>query len=412
MSHWIQFFLRGIKLLHREAWQRSLPHGLVSWRYLWPGGNEQVRQHRQLWWHSNARWPRLLWCGLEFWLWLRWVTWRGPRATWSVVKQNQLSHPNGLNLWQNYLQALKLTLGWCIAPRELAMFGLNQQPERALNYVYSQETPAYHHLRNQALGVRPESLRCIQNKVALAELLATAGVPMVPTVQCAAASSHMAWAAAVGSQTQVFCKMRSGNQGRGAFAAWQGADGWQGQTFTGQPLPDTQTVHDAWLNLLTLGDALVHPLLRNHPALASLAHDGRETITLRLITEWRQGVVTPLWPTLEVPLGLSTFGRTRYGLVAIDVQTGVLQYQVMPLTVSAPADHAIQALLAQPEQQRTVPHWLGLCAASLTAHALFPDVKAIAWDWVITPECPLLLEGNTGWGTATPQILNKGLLIS
>jgi hypothetical protein len=57
-----------------------------------------------------------------------------------------------------------------------------------------------------------------------------------------------------------------------------------------------------------------------------------------------------------------------------------------------------------------VPHWQALVAASLAAHRQFPDVCAIAWDWIITPEGPLLLEGNTGWGTATPQLILGGFL--
>ena len=64
--------------------------------------------------------------------------------------------------------------------------------------------------------------------------------------------------------------------------------------------------------------------MRNHLALAHLAYDGRETITLRLITECRQGLITPLWPTLEVIIGLSPQGRTNYAFFAIDVPTGVV----------------------------------------------------------------------------------------
>jgi hypothetical protein len=51
-----------------------------------------------------------------------------------------------------------------------------------------------------------------------------------------------------------------------------------------------------------------------------------------------------------------------------------------------------------------------LVIASERAHAVFPDVWAIAWDWVLTPEGPVLLEGNSGWGTTLPQRLEGGLL--
>ena len=57
-----------------------------------------------------------------------------------------------------------------------------------------------------------------------------------------------------------------------------------------------------------------------------------------------------------------------------------------------------------------IPFWSELRKGALASHALFPDVYAIAWDYVVTPDGPLLLEGNTGWATRMPQIFNGGLL--
>ena len=34
--------------LRREVWQRRLPHGLLSPRYLWPGRDRRIRAHRGL----------------------------------------------------------------------------------------------------------------------------------------------------------------------------------------------------------------------------------------------------------------------------------------------------------------------------------------------------------------------------
>jgi len=57
-----------------------------------------------------------------------------------------------------------------------------------------------------------------------------------------------------------------------------------------------------------------------------------------------------------------------------------------------------------------LPHWPALVWASHQAQTEFPDLWAIAWDWVITPSGPVLLEGNTGWGTTTSQIIQGGFL--
>lgn len=408
-THWP--LLRVLQIFQRLLWQRHLPHGLVSWRYLWPRGDAQIIAHRQLWWRSHTRGPRALWCAMELVLWLRWVLWHGPRSTWVVVKHLPSdSRVSDTSMGVRYWRALKLTLGWCIAPHEWRLFGLDQHPERALSYVYLQETGAYHALRNQARGVQAQSLRCLQDKTALAKRLAACGVPMVPDLQCVPAHSAIPWAKAVAGQTQVFCKMRSGNQGQGAFAAWQTSSGWQGQRFTGRPLPDTPAVETAWQQLLTLDDALVQPLLQNHPDLAHLAHDGRETITLRLITDWQQNQPRPLWPLLEVPIGRTLQGRTHYGFLAIDVYGGVIQHQVGGATSNTLQMPQFEALLAQLPQARTVPYWEAVIQASLTAHQHFSDVQSIAWDWVITSNGPILLEGNSGWGLAVPQSMAQGFI--
>jgi hypothetical protein len=50
-----------------------------------------------------------------------------------------------------------------------------------------------------------------------------------------------------------------------------------------------------------------------------------------------------------------------------------------------------------------VPFWAQIPCDSLKAHRSLPKVWAIAWDWVITPDGPVLLEGNGGWGLSEAQ---------
>jgi len=58
----------------------------------------------------------------------------------------------------------------------------------------------------------------------------------------------------------------------------------------------------------------------------------------------------------------------------------------------------------------TLPDWPLLIDASHRAQAQFPGIWAIAWDWVLTADGPVLLEGNVGWGGAVPQQLQGGWL--
>jgi len=66
--------------------------------------------------------------------------------------------------------------------------------------------------------------------------------------------------------------------------------------------------------------------------------------------------------------------------------------------------------LASLAGKRRIPDWPTVHDLAIAAHAAFPTIQAIAWDFVLTPIGPRLLEGNTNWGVFIPQWLSGGLL--
>lgn len=406
---------RRAALLREEFRQRRLPHGLLGWRYLWPGGDQRIRRHRQLWWRSGARWPRPLWLLIQCWLWLRWVLWFGWRASWRAVRRlgPEAAKRHGLSQARQFPRVLRLALGWCIPPGDAYRFGLLQDSDRALDYVYDHELPAYHSWRSAALGLGPgqASLALLQDKLALARELSSLGLPMVQTHCCVAKTAAPdILAGHLQGLDRVFCKTRSGNQGRGAFTAWRTGSGWAGRGFEGRELPDTAAVEAAWRRLRTLDDALVQPYLTNHPDLAALI-EGEDAITVRYITRRQDNGLTCLSAVLESPIGQDeNTGHTGYVFLPIDAPSGRLLPWPRPEWLHGPACAALRQLWARAPEDCTLPDWTTLTMASHRAHARFPEIWAIAWDWVLTPDGPVLLEGNAGWGAAVPQLLNGGFL--
>jgi hypothetical protein len=285
----------------------------------------------------------------------------------------------------------------------------------ALDYVFDQEIQAYHAWRNKDLGFNQASHQLLQDKARFAECVAAQGISVVPNLARVPKfepdlaplreSLHCAG--------HVFCKMNSGNQGRGAFAAWQVTQGWAGRSYSGAALSDTGAVENAWRQLLLLDDALIQPCLANHPELAPLAGLD-ELITVRFISQWQDdgAGLACLSAILEVPAGLSKKGQIFYANLPILAETGELR----PATqASLTPDGAVRAALERVAYlaglQPALPGWGELVSASYRAHALFTDVRAIAWDWAITPDGPVLLEGNSGWGLGNLQVLSAiGLL--
>lgn len=392
---------------------RALPHGLLGWRYLFPGSDRRILLHRQIWWQAGGRWPRVIWLAFELWLALRWrvfhalpACWRAVRRLGATVRQNE-----GISLKRQAAIVLDLAFAWGIPPHQVYQFGLYRRSERALDYIYDLEVPAYQQWRNRARGGTGLGMKIIQDKRALAEKLGGLGIPVVDSRRVVPRTdAPPALASLLPPGAKVFCKTRSGNRGIGAFSACCENGELRGQTFEGQALTDAEAVEAAWRGLCQRDDALIQPLLENHPTLAGLAHN-EEVITVRYISRWQGQEIACLSATLEVPTGRhEKSGHTQYQVLPINAESG----QLHPF---APQGHWSEKLTSdanrfweKAEPIGNLPDWHALVQFTRRAHSEFTGIDAIAWDWVLTPQGPILLEGNTGWGTATPQVLNGGLL--
>lgn len=402
---------RGLKLLQILLFA-EIPMGLMSWRYLLPIQDQRLKLHRRFWWHSAWGALGLV---LQLWLYGRWLVFSGGYRCFRVVQRlaPEVTQREGMTFFNQLVITLKLCLGYCIHPRDVYRFRLYRHPERALDYVYDRETQSFHTWQNQLLdGGHPQkALQCIQDKTALETLLTGLNIPVVHTTRCITARQNQSLQSVMDGlhQNRLFCKTRSGNRGLGAFAVRQTETGLTGRTFQGQDLENTATVEAAWQALLQCDDALVQPLLANHPMLAPLAF-GDEVITVRYISQLRSGVIQALSATLEVPAGREAkTQRIQYVILPIAAESGFLQACPSELQSLKTAELLARVQACLPDNAQ-VPYWQDLVDYTHLAHQQFPEIASIAWDWVITPTGPVLLEGNSGWGTATPQLLAGGFL--
>ncbi len=50
-----------------------------------------------------------------------------------------------------------------------------------------------------------------------------------------------------------------------------------------------------------------------------------------------------------------------------------------------------------------LPFWNEAKQMAVAAHALYPQFPSIGWDVAITPEGPVMIEANAGWGVRMVQ---------
>ncbi|MCA9051853.1 MAG: hypothetical protein KDA89_24110 [Planctomycetaceae bacterium] len=397
--------------LYRGLWLRQLPHGLVSLRYLLPGQDDRVCRHAELWRQSRGRTPLLIWLLAELWLWFRWVTISGWLSCLRVMRHrgDWYYKRHGISQWRQWRTLVRLSIGCCVPPIDVYRFSLFRNPDRVWNYVFDHEIHAYHRRRNGHRGSGKASRELLADKYRHAEVLAETGIPTAPILACVSGNSRQPISEWLTPKMRLFCKTRSGNCGFGAFTAWRTDDIIQGRKLSGEHLPDAEAVNRAWLELLNLDDALVQPALLNHPQLAPLAV-GDDAITVRYITRREGTVCDCLNASLEVPAGHDEHGRPLYVILPIEPETGVLRSFPQELIRDGGAAERQAAVVSRIAPNQAVPDWPVIAAGSRRAHQTVSDLWAVAWDWVVTPDGVCLLEGNSGWGAAIPQMLQGGFL--
>lgn len=403
---------RLLKFASREYLRRSLPHGVISWRYLLPRPAQNVRIHRQLW--LLGRHPHLplpLYLLGESFLWLRWVLFACWRNCWRVVRQRgaEVLTREGTCTATQLKRILATSLCHCVPPSELYAFGFycSKTDRSVWDYAYIHEIQGFHRWRSGQLPEYAESAMLIQDKFRLANLLNRHGIPMAPVLELIARGAPFAPESHLHTHPRLFCKPCHGSASKDTFVIEQREHDSQPVIFAVKngmkTLPSSFAVLYA---AMQRDDFLVQPLLHNHPELAELSVTD-DAVTLRIITE--RDISGTRWysATLEIPGDADAPGDCHV-ILPIDLDSG----QVMPFPegqLPARAQTRHDGILARIDQ-RPVPFWPEIKNSASVAHRHLPGLYAIAWDYVITPDGPLMLEGNSGWAATTPQILHGGVL--
>lgn len=317
------------------------------------------------------------------------------------------------------MRVLEMAILHCIPPEEIYAFRLygSDRHIKVWNYVFTHEVSSFHRWRDAQKGKTGKSVKILGDKLWSAKILEEHGVPVVPTVNEICRGDHFEPSAGPTPYAWLFLKPRHGSAGRGCFALKKNDKGSDFKVFkTRSGMVTTLTSCSCLFQNLAREPYLVQPLMVNHPDLAQLCGT-QDAVTVRVITEAPNGVpIRAYCAMLEIPSPINDPCTVRppgykhrfHIILPIDMTTGnTTEFPRQNLSL-----HVAQRYKAMYEQaqDREIPFWDLIWERSLVAHSLFPDIFAIAWDIVITPDGPCLLEGNTGWGTRVPQIINGGMI--
>ena len=155
------------------------------------------------------------------------------------------------------------------------------------------------------------------------------------------------------------------------------------------------------------GYVLQEPV-RNHEDLALLAPWAANGVRIQTIIT-SEGTVAVQGAVLR--LGRRGGMVDNYSLgglsVPVDTATATLGRGVLPGSTAKLTHHPDTGLEFT---GRTVPCWAETVDLCLRAARLFPGLRSLGWDVVITAGGPVLLEGNADWGLRSLQMHTDGWL--
>ncbi len=151
------------------------------------------------------------------------------------------------------------------------------------------------------------------------------------------------------------------------------------------------------------GTLVVQPRIATHPALSDLALDALPTV--RVVTILNEAgvpeVVSATFRFASDPAAWVDNMKAGGLISAVGLEDGALG---LACKGYGGGDHERHPVTGAPILGRRLPDWAGVKALAVRAHAeAFADYALIGWDIAMTPQGPLLIEGNGKPGVLMPQ---------
>ena len=404
--------------LYHYIVKRHLPFSLFSWRFCLPKQSRAVRLHRTLALQPHPRIPKLLWWFISLLGGLRWILCYSLYDSYRVVQHNaaRVTQETGLSRGQQLGAVVATSIAHGVAPWDWYRFKLYRPTNHWSDVIYDHEGAAYHAWYNQQRPDYAAHSALLSDKWQLEGCLADQGITMTDTLQ-RVKQGDPAFSDIIHNLCQqqgaLFCKRRTGNQGIGAFYAE-----WIGDKFQIQPMDATPLTADQIASYLSeqiaIADYLIQPHYTNHPRL-QIPNIPLPATTLRVISgyELSSHQVTVQAAYIEWPVQQTTGEVRSYLFCAVDPQTGkVLTEHTLPLVHRLSSRHQTTwQILTEQLADQPLPYWERILDTTQQAHRQIPGIYRIAWDFILTEQEPILLEGNSGWRVSIPQLLCPGFTL-
>jgi len=318
----------------------------------------------------------------------------------------------GIALHRQYLELLRLAVVERVDPGSYYAHHLYDAPlgvdEIAYYLSRTEMKNGLYSLLRELRRNDPNFALALTNKLAFAETIRRAGLPMAPIFGVAPGGQWRDAPLPAALEGDLFGKPVQGRGARGA-CAFHAIDDEIYRTSEGEMIGG-QALLDRIAARSRAGALLLTRRLRNHPEIADLAVES--LITFRVFTCMDANgnpVVTHAMLRVLCKLEPDWHIDHEYA-AAIDLETGRMQQ------MCSDADYAPSAWWDRHPRTgalvagRVIEHWPEIAALAVRAHRTFSGRMIVGWDLALTPDGAMLLEGNSDPDTHYLQRVHRQML--
>ena len=399
----IEMILRGMAIRLKLIVNHRTPYTMISCYFLLPKQSDAMKLHRHVMLKSWQKQPIVFWIPIYFCTWILWLSCFGWLMLIRIyLKQaKKLKQIENISLTKQLQNLFSLTFLFGVPPHFYYQFNLFRFPEKEwFNYIFTHELPAWHLAFN--LNNNQKSQQIISDKYRFAQQMADAGIPTVPTMLHIPSGSTPK-PEDLFRKESIFLKPSIGSQSKGCFELHYDSSTDSYTIPQSQNETNPKDLYNDILNRIKASDTLLQPLLINHETVEELCLT-EELTTLRIITAYDRSTIHCISAVAEMPLENEKF----WYVMKIDEVTGRLM-KGNSYRMSDKIEKYDEQFAHLPG---TVwPFWNECLDICFKAHEQVSDLLTVGWDVAVTPDGPILIEGNTNWGVITAQCLNNTPLL-
>lgn len=320
-------------------------------------------------------------------------------ATAVALSGAKVARQGGPPRVRQFASIFALSLGRNVTPKSYHLFQLWRADRRKKVALYIQDFEARWILEAIHCG---KDLTIIDDKARFAGFCAHHGLPTIPILAEFGPGKAESWAGADRhlSRHDLFVKQSAATAYAGAGAeCWRYTaplDRWS----RGDELLSEEALLEHLRQLGARTRIVLQPRVRNHPDVEDLSLGA--LCSLRVVTVRLPGrAATHFRSCLRMPAGGQEVDHPVRGGIAAPVLAGAVLGPGAANVVGPP--FVVHPATGARIEGRTVPHFTEAVRLALQAHDRVGIASAIGWDIAITPDGPVFLEGNSGWGMDVMQ---------